>query len=177
MLTTLDHLVRDGRVGTLGFSNVTAAQLEAVLERQHTQGLAPFRIVQNNHNLAVREANEALRDTCRRHGIAIVTYSPLAAGFLTGKHRHGAAPDTRFTIVPGHQKIYFHPEAFRRLDHLHAIAARERLAPTHLALAWALHQPGIATVLVGGRTPAHLDHAFDALHFDNPALFAELSRS
>jgi NDP-hexose 2,3-enoyl reductase len=45
----------------------------------------------------------------------------------------------------------------------------------HLALAWALHQPGIASVLVGGRTPAHLDQALAAQAFDDPALFAELA--
>ncbi|MFM7604280.1 MAG: aldo/keto reductase, partial [Prosthecobacter sp.] len=45
----------------------------------------------------------------------------------------------------------------------------------HLALAWALHQPGIDTVLVGGRTPAHLDQAFAALELDDSALLADLS--
>jgi len=43
-----------------------------------------------------------------------------------------------------------------------------------LALAWALHQPCIDTVLVGGRTPAHLDQAFAAMAFDDSALFSEL---
>ena len=44
----------------------------------------------------------------------------------------------------------------------------------HLALAWALHRPGIASVLIGGRGPPHLDQAFAALALDDPALFAEL---
>jgi aryl-alcohol dehydrogenase-like predicted oxidoreductase len=44
----------------------------------------------------------------------------------------------------------------------------------HLALAWALHQPGIDTVLVGGRSPAHLDQAFDALDFAELELLVEL---
>jgi len=45
---------------------------------------------------------------------------------------------------------------------------------SHLALAWALHFPRVASILVGARTPAQLDQAFAALAFDEPALFAEL---
>jgi aryl-alcohol dehydrogenase-like predicted oxidoreductase len=44
----------------------------------------------------------------------------------------------------------------------------------HLALAWVLHQPGIDTVLVGGRSPAHLDQAFAALDFTEFELLVEL---
>lgn len=175
VLAALDRLVAGGRVTQLGCSNLTADQLATLLERQAMLRLAPFRIVQNNHNLAVRDIDAPLREVARRHGVALVGYSPLAAGFLTGKHRHGAAPDTRFTIVPGHQDVYFQATAFRRLDRLLAVAARTGHSPVHLALAWALHQPDIGTVLVGGRTPAHLDQAFDALALDDPALFAELA--
>ena len=175
VLVALDRLVNEGRVRHLGFSNVTAAPLERLLERQAALGLAPFRAVQNNHNLAVCDLDESLRTIARRLGLALVGYSPLAAGFLTGKHRYGAAPDTRFTLVPGHQDVYFHPTAFRRLDHLLAVAARTGHPAIRLALAWALHQPDIGTVLVGGRTPAHLDQAFEALAFNDPAVLAELA--
>lgn len=176
-LEALDRLVRDGRVAQLAFSNVTAPDFDRVLAYQRDHGLAPFRYLQNNHNLAVREIDDDLRRICREHSVAIVTYSPLAAGFLTGKHQHGAAPDTRFTLVPGHQKVYFHPEAFRRLAHLQAVAARTGHTTTQLALAWALHQPGVSTVLVGGRSPAHLDQAFAAAAFGDRALLDELSAS
>jgi aryl-alcohol dehydrogenase-like predicted oxidoreductase len=77
-------------------------------------------------------------------------------------------------VAPGHQRIYFQAEAERRLLRLEAVAARTGHSQAHLALAWALHQPGVASVLVGGRTPAHLDQALAAQAFDDPALFAEL---
>jgi aryl-alcohol dehydrogenase-like predicted oxidoreductase len=57
------------------------------------------------------------------------------------------------------------------------VAARTGHSQAHLALAWALHQSGVTSVLVGGRTLAHLDQAFAALAFDDPAVFAELSES
>lgn len=173
-LRTLDGLVRSGRVRSLGVSNFTAAQLSKVLALQQQSGLAPFRALQNVNNLAVSEVDPALRDLCAKREVAIITYSPLGAGFLTGKHRGGVQPGSRFDVAPGHQAIYFKPGPESRLDRLAAVAARTGHPMAHLALAWAMHRPGVTSVLVGGRTPAHLDQAFAALALNEPALFAEL---
>ncbi len=173
-LAALDRLVREGRVRTLGASNFTAAQLAPLVERQRAEGLAPFRALQNNHNLAVREVDTPLRDFCVQQDMAIVTYSPLGAGFLTGKHRTGVQPGSRFAFSPGHQDIYFNPEAQRRLESLASVSARTGHSLAHLALAWAMHQPGTSCVLIGGRGPIYIDQALTALAFNDPALFAEL---
>ncbi|MFZ2279139.1 MAG: aldo/keto reductase [Prosthecobacter sp.] len=163
----LDELLHSGRVRALGLSNVTLEHLQAAGPR--------FSVVQNNHNLAVSDVSDALREHCAARGVAIVTYSPLGAGFLTGKHQQGVQSGSRFDLVPAHQDVYFHSDSYRRLATLEAVSARTGHSQAHLALAWALHQPGIASVLVGGRTPAHLDQAFAGLDLDDPALFAELS--
>ncbi len=173
-LRALDGLVRSGRVRSLGVSNFTAAQLQTTLTLQHQLGLAPFRALQNVNNLAVSDIDPTLRDLCAAREVAIITYSPLGAGFLTGKHRGGVQPGSRFDVAPGHQAIYFKPGPESRLARLAAIAARTGHPMAHLALAWAMHRPGVTSVLVGGRTPAHLDQAFAALALDEPALFAEL---
>lgn len=163
----LRALLDSGVVRALGVSNVTAAQLRT-LE-------APVRVVQNNHNLAVSDLTPDLREHCAAQGIALVTYSPLGAGFLTGKHRDGVQPGSRFSLIPGHQRIYFQEEAFRRLARLEDIARRSGRTPVELALAWALRTPGVASTLIGGRVPAHLDQAFAARDFDDPALLAQLN--
>ena len=82
---------------------------------------------------------------------------------------------SRFEIIPGHQQVYFHESAYQRLAKLEAVSKRTGHSQAHLALAWALHQPGIDTVLVGGRSPAHLDQAFAALEFDDAAILTELT--
>jgi aryl-alcohol dehydrogenase-like predicted oxidoreductase len=82
---------------------------------------------------------------------------------------------SRFEIIPGHQQIYFNAAAHQRLARLMAISQRTGHSPAHLALAWALHQPGIDTVLIGGRSPAHLDQAFAALEFDDEAVLFPLT--
>jgi aryl-alcohol dehydrogenase-like predicted oxidoreductase len=154
-------------VKRFGASNFTLEQLRAAGPR--------FRVVQNNHNLAVSDVNDEFRTYCTANGISIVTYSPLGAGFLTGKHQNGVQAGSRFEIIPGHQQVYFHDTAYQRLARLETVAKRSGHSQAHLALAWALHQPGIDTVLIGGRTPAHLDQAFAALAFDDAALFSELT--
>lgn len=173
-LQALDQLVRSGKVRALGASNFTAAQLAAGVSRQGALGLARFEVVQNNHNFAVSDLDAALLDVCAAHGIVVVTYSPLGAGFLTGKHRAGVQAGSRFAIVPGHQDIYFKDEPRRRLERLEAVAARHGHEPAHVALAWALHSPGVDTVLIGGRGRRHLDQACAAQGLDEPRLFAEL---
>jgi len=162
----LAKLVQSGKVKNLGASNFTREQLQAAGSR--------FSFVQNNHNLAVSDLSDDLRHYCTANGIAIVTYSPLGAGFLTGKHRNNVQTGSRFDVAPGHQSIYFQDVANRRLSRLEATAERTGYSQVHLALAWVLHQPGIDTVLVGGRSPAHLDQAFDALDFAELDLLVEL---
>ena len=173
-LQALDGLVRSGRVRALAVSNFTTPQLAKVLDLQSQLGLARFRALQNVNNLAVSDVTAPVRDLCAVNDVAIITYSPIGAGYLTGKHRGGVAPGSRFDVAPGHQDIYFKPEPERRLAKLAAVSERTGHPMAHLALAWALHRPGVTSVLIGGRTPAHLDQAFTALAFNEPALFAEL---
>jgi len=173
-LAALDTFVRAGKVRLLGACNCTRGELGTALELQSRHGLERFRVAQNNHNLAVSDLSPEFRRFCGEQGVALVTYSPLGAGFLTGKHRHGVQPGSRFDRVPGHQSIYFRDEARRRLGQLERVAARAGLDQTRLALAWALHQPDVTSVLIGGRAPAHIDQALAALALDAPALFAEL---
>jgi aryl-alcohol dehydrogenase-like predicted oxidoreductase len=174
-LAALEELVRSGSVRTLGVSNYNQQQLAAAVAYQRRHGWTPFSVLQNNHNLAVSDVRAPYREFCAANGISVVTYSPLGAGFLTGKHRRGVEPGSRFAIVPGHQDVYFHEQSWQRLTRLESIAARTGHSQAHLALAWALHQPGVNSVLIGGRTPAHLDQAFAALDFDEPEVFAELN--
>ncbi len=154
-------------VKRFGASNFTLEQLRVAGPR--------YTVVQNNHNLAVSDVNDEFRAYCATSGVSIVTYSPLGAGFLTGKHQSGVQSGSRFEIIPGHQQVYFHDSAYQRLSKLEAVAKRTGHSQAHLALAWALHQPGIDTVLIGGRSPAHLDQAFAALDFNDAALLTELT--
>ncbi len=175
VLRSLDALVRSGRVRALGASNFTVTQLNQLLDLQASLGTARIRALQNIHNLAVRSIDDPTYQLCECHRIAIVGYSPLGAGFLTGKHDHGVQPGSRFDIIPGHQNVYFNDLARKRLSRLKKVAERSGFPMTELALAWALHQPHISAVLVGGRTTAHLDQALQARSFSALQLLRDLA--
>lgn len=174
-LRALDALLRTGALRRFGVCNYSLDQLHTAIALQEELELQPFTVVQNNHNLAVSDLSAELLDFCAARRISVVSYSPLGAGFLTGKHRAGVSPGSRFELIPGHQNIYFHEAAYRRLDRLEAVAQRSGHSRVQLALAWALHSPGIETILVGCRTPTQLDQAFAALVFNDLDILSELT--
>lgn len=173
----LDSMVQEGKVDALGVSNFNSTQLADALAIQKRAGLTGLKFIQNNHNLAVSDVTDDLKLTCKENDIGIITFSPLGAGFLTGKHQHGVEQGSRFAVMPAHQDIYFNDEAQKRLAKLLEVAARTGYSPMHLALSWAIHQPDVTSVLIGGRTLEHLDQAFEAAKFYSPEIFQELEKT
>ena len=174
VFSSLGNMVVKGRVRMLGASNFTAEQFRKAVGLQKENGFPVFRFIQNNNNLAVSDISEDLITICHEQNVSVVTYSPLAAGFLTGKHSRGVQSGTRFEIIPGLQDVYFNEKAYKRLTRLQLMADQTGYSMVHLALAWALHQPGIDSVLVGGRIQAHIDQALAALAYDEPDIFKKL---
>jgi aryl-alcohol dehydrogenase-like predicted oxidoreductase len=175
-LETFEKLIREGKVSELGVSNFSAQQLLSILKRQLSLGFSPVRYIQNNNNFAVRDITAELIEICRQHKISIITYSPLAAGFLTGKYEDVIPAGTRFDIIPGHQQLYFNKISVDRLHRLQHMAQRTGYSVIQLALAWALQQPEVSTVLAGGRTIPHLDQIFEAKEFKDAEVLLELSK-
>ena len=175
-LFTVDKLVKQGKIHKIGASNFSEDQLRDALAIQQYNGLSSFEYVQNNHNIAVSDLSKEFMQLCQNNNIDIVTYSPLGAGFLTGKYDSGLVTGSRFDIIPGHQKIYFNEQAFRKLEMLKEISRSTGHNMAHLSLAWALHQPGIKSVLIGGRNITHLEQAFAAKQFYDQEIFADLNR-
>ena len=117
-----------------------------------------------NYNLVVRDIEQEVLPFCDDQNIGVISYSPLGAGFLTGKYRQGGAiPEgTRFDIIPGHQDIYFSDRNFKIVEGLRQEADALGTTMIELALAWVINQPGITSVLIGARTLSHIDQAFAA---------------
>lgn len=154
--SVLKALMEQGLVRAIGLSNVTAPQLAKALQWQAIVGLPSFQWLQNIHNFAVRGFDDEIRSLCRDSGIRLMGYSPLGAGFLTGKHQKGVAPGSRFEVIPGHQAVYFHPQSQQRLARLEDASLQTGRSMVELALAWAVHQPWIDLVLVGGRNSSQI---------------------
>lgn len=170
----LDAWVRRGIVRSLGASNTPLVALQAALAAQTAAGLTRFSWLQNNLNYAVRDASQSVRRACADAGVAVVTFSPLGAGFLTGKHAGGVVAGSRFAVAPAHGPIYFTPTGQARLAALLAVAAQYDLPPARLALGWAIHRSPPVTVLIGGRRADQIDQAFAAVDGVPPAALAAL---
>ena len=134
-------LVRQGKVGHLGLSEVSAA----TLRRAHA--VHPIAAVQTEYSLFTRDAEEALLPTLRELGIALVAYSPLGRGFLAGRFRtldDLAADDWR------RKNPRFQGGAFERnvalADRVRELAARKGCTPAQLALAWLLARQDVVPI-------------------------------
>ena len=166
-LAGLTTLVEKGKVRFVGCSNWAAWQLAKGLLLANRNGLALMRSVQPPYNLVQREIESDLLPLCTDQGIGVITYSPLAAGFLVGKYRRGedVPQGTRFDVIPAHQPIYFTDHGYAVLDRLKNMAEKTGQSVVQLALAWTMTRPHVTSVLIGARNTAQVDQAFDAEAF------------
>lgn len=141
--------VRAGKVRYLGLSNVTAEQVR----RAHA--VHPIAAVQYEYSLWRREAETALLPTLRELGIALVGWSPLGSGFLTGTVGGLDANDFR-----QHNPRFAGENLARNRDRfapLVQIAQELGVTPAQLALAWLLHQGDDVFPIPGTRRPERID--------------------
>jgi len=151
---TLDELVRAGKIGAYGLSNVGGAQLREAI------GAGDFRWVQNSYSMLDRAAEEEVLPLCREHALGFTPFGPLAGGWLTGKYRRDAPPPagSRMTLRPEPYEHLRTDEVFDLIEDL-----ERRGDPATLAFRWLFEQPGVTAVVVGPRRPEHLQPALAAL--------------
>ena len=176
-LEAMQTLVEQGKARYIGCSNYSAWQVCKAVRLQDAKGWPQMASVQPNYNLVTRDIEQDLLPLCADQQIGVISYSPLGAGFLTGKYREGKPlPEgTRFAVKPGHQNIYFYREKWHVMEALRVKSQELGISMIQLALAWVLGQPAITTVLGGARSPDHVDQMFRAEAMGmSPELRAEL---
>ena len=156
-LSALDDLVRQGKVRYIGCSNYKAWELMQALWTSDVKSLARFDSVQPHYSLAHREEYEReLADICRTYGIGVIPYSPLAAGFLTGKYRKGdPVPDS--DRAGGVQRRYFNERGWGILAAAESVADGRGASISQIALAWQLTDPVITSPIIGPRSMEQLE--------------------
>ena len=118
-LDALNQEVSRGRAQAIGCSNFTGTQLRKALSLSSEKNYARFEIVENIYNLARPEEEHDSMLLCKEEEIAFLAYSPLGAGFLSGKYTNdrGLLPDrTRFHVIPGHCDVFFSERNFRVVE-------------------------------------------------------------
>jgi len=137
------ELIQAGKVRAIGASNHSAPRLAQALQISERQGLPRYESLQPLYNLYDRAVFEdALRPLCLKHGVGVINFYALAAGFLTGKYR-SEADAGKSARGPKTVGLYLNERGLRILAELDEVAERYEATPGQVAIAWQLAQPGI----------------------------------
>jgi aryl-alcohol dehydrogenase-like predicted oxidoreductase len=157
-MSTLDDLVRAGKVRYLGVSNFSGWQLmksQAVADRY---GYSRYVANQTYYSLIGRDYEWELMPLGLDQGIGAVVWSPLGWGRLTGKIRRGRPlpPGSRLHDTAGFAPPIDEERLYRVVDALDEVALETGKTIPQIALNWLLQRPTVSTVLIGARNEAQL---------------------
>lgn len=156
-LSTFDDLIRQGKVRYIGCSNHPAWRLTEALWTSKYHNYAAYASLQPHYNLVHREEFEReLAQVCKRYGLGVIPYSPLAKGFLTGKYRRD---QTNFESARASQaRHYFSERNWALLERMEEIgSARGGKSISQIALAWLNSNPLVTAPIIGPRTLDQLE--------------------
>ncbi len=155
-LSALDDIVREGKVRAIGSSTFPAELIVEAHWAAARCGLHRFRTEQPRYSILNRTIEGGVLPVAQRYGMGVLTYGPLASGWLSGRadpgqsHRAALAPQAFDLAVPANR---VRQEAVRDLTRL---AADAGLPLTHLATAFVRAHPAVTSVLIGPRKPEQL---------------------
>ncbi|MFI7612528.1 L-glyceraldehyde 3-phosphate reductase [Nonomuraea terrae] len=173
-LATLDHMVRTGRalyVGVSNFSPESTAEAARLLRDLGT----PLLVHQPPYSLLDRRIEDSLLGVLEREGVGCVVYSPLAQGLLTDRYLNGIPADSRAAEGRFLTPDRVTPQVLTFVRTLAELAESRGQTVAQLALAWALRDPRVTSVLVGASSPEQLETnvaAVDRLDFTDDELAA-----
>ncbi len=164
-LGALDDLVRAGKVRYIGSSTAPAWHVVEAVMTSERRGLARFATEQSPFNLLDRRIENELLPACRRHGLGVLAWSPLAMGMLAGRYRVGAAAadDSRASMRGGIYAERVTPRGVEVGNRFAALARERGLDPAQLAICFVKDQPGITAPIIGPKTTAQLESLLPVL--------------
>jgi aryl-alcohol dehydrogenase-like predicted oxidoreductase len=164
IMETLDELVRAGKVRITGCSNENSWGLMKALSTAERLGTARYETIQNNFSLNNRRFEDELANICRREGVSLIPYSPIAGGVLSGKYQAGHWPEgARFSSyrhLPPRQSAmadrFVNPRSLASTERFIAIAQEAGLSPITMAVAWSKQHDFVASSIVGATRADHM---------------------
>jgi aryl-alcohol dehydrogenase-like predicted oxidoreductase len=157
VLSTLNDMVRSGKVRYIGLCNMAAWQIMKGLAISERHGWSRFESVQAYYTVAGRDLEREILPLATDQNLGVMVWSPLAGGLLSGKFSaDNKGPDGArrasfdFPVVDK-------PRAFRCVDAMRPIAERHQVSVARVALAWLLSRPQISSVIIGAKTPSQLE--------------------
>ncbi|HET9628564.1 MAG TPA: aldo/keto reductase [Novosphingobium sp.] len=155
LLEALTRLVEQGKVREIGCCNFSGAMLDEAVETSRKSGLASLASAQNQYNLLDEPAEEGVVEACRRHGLKLIPFFPLASGLLTGKYTIGVTPppgsrfavDTFCTDYLRDKQVS--DDRIARVAQFDAFARERGHTILELAMSWLAAQDTVASIIAG----------------------------
>lgn len=170
ILHAMDHLVQQGKIIYGGSCNHPPWRFMEHLGIQEAEGMATFVVTQTQYSLLNRyEVEGDMVDLCRKFGIGIMTYSPLAVGLLTGLFRRGKDPVTGSPWDQPSSDRYgrtMSEQTEAVIQKLIEVGNVVGKTPAQVAIAWILDHPEITSPILGPDTMEHFDEACGALGWE-----------
>jgi voltage-dependent potassium channel beta subunit len=172
IVTTMQHLISQGKILYWGTSEWPAALIERACQVAGARHLEPPVMEQPQYNLFVRKRVEVeYRALCQDGGIGLTTWSPLASGVLTGKYAApaGTTPGSGRLRLPGYEWLGARLDTdagARQLEASRGLATLSRdhgFTPSQLAIAWCLCNPQVSSVILGASRKSQLLENLSAL--------------
>ena len=165
-LGALSDLVHQGKVRYIGSSTFPASQVVEAQWVARERGRERFVTEQPPYSLLVRGIENDLLPTCRRHGMGVIPWSPLAGGWLSGRWRQGQEPptSTRANRIPQRYdlSIAANQRKLEVVEQLARLAEEAGLSLIHLAIAFVINHPAVTSAIIGPRTMDQLQSQLGA---------------
>ena len=152
----LAEIVRSGKVRYVGFCNLPAWTAMKALAIADRKGLPRFVSAQMFYAIAARDIEHEIAPLAQDEGLAILPWSPLAGGLLSGKFNPGQAGPEGARRTAFDFPIVDKDRAFACVDAMRPMAQVRDVSVAQIALAYLLHKPFVTSVLIGARTQAQL---------------------
>jgi aryl-alcohol dehydrogenase-like predicted oxidoreductase len=155
-LSALSDLIHSGKVRAIGSSTFPASEIVEAQWVSERRGLERFRTEQPPYSIVNRSIEREVLPICQRYGMGTLVWSPLGQGLLSGRYRKAGKNATHRAQLHG-QQHFADERKLEVVEQLIPLADKAGLLMTHLAMAFAIAHPGVASAIIGPRTMEQLD--------------------
>jgi len=171
----IEDLVRAGKVLYPAVSNYSAWQTQRALDLQEARGWSRLQVVEPMYNLVKRQAETEILPMALANGLAVIPYSPMAGGLLSGKYAAGEAAG-RIVSNKAYARRYGETWAQETAEKFAAFCRERGLNPVSAAVAWVGAHPAITAPIIGARSLEQLRASLDSVNVPmTPALRDDIS--
>jgi len=162
-MEALHDIVKAGKARYIGASSMFSWQFAKAIYTADLHGWTRFVSMQPHYNLIYREEEREMLPFCLDQKIAVIPWSPLARGLLTGKRTKERNETQRARTDEFGKSLYKSDTDFDIVNRLTEVATQKGLPNAQVALAWMLSKPAITAPIIGASKPGHLEDAVAAL--------------